>query len=382
MPRCSPSSSTGGCRPPIPGWALWLAALLVVVAGGADQPARLRGWRLGAVLLLQIASDRLAPLPAPAIGHRHARPAGLRLGRAAGCSPSSASARRRARSARSSAASPSRRSANISRADIANEIMRDPERLALHGEKTQIYALFTDLEGFTKLSHAITPETAVGPAQPLSRPDERDRAQAWRHDRQVRRRCGGRLLGRADRAARRCRSRAARRRSRCTRPAMSSASAAGEDCRRSACTRVGLHRGEAMVGNFGGEGRIQYTALGDGMNTAARLESANKSLKTTMLVSGEAKARFDARRLPADGPDRGQRPRDPGRGLGAGAGHGSGAARASSTRSGCASTAATRRRSFSSRTSPRNTRRMQRLQLFVYRIREAGPGGHFVLGSK
>ena len=36
--------------------------------------------------------------------------------------------------------------------------MRDPEQLALHGEKTQIYALFTDLEGFTKLSHAITPE--------------------------------------------------------------------------------------------------------------------------------------------------------------------------------------------------------------------------------
>ena len=37
--------------------------------------------------------------------------------------------------------------------------MRDPEQLALHGEQTQIYALFTDLEGFTKLSHAITPET-------------------------------------------------------------------------------------------------------------------------------------------------------------------------------------------------------------------------------
>jgi adenylate cyclase len=45
-----------------------------------------------------------------------------------------------------------------------------------------------------------------------------------------------------------------------------------------------------VVGNFGGEGRIQYTALGDGMNTAARLESANKALKTTILVSAEAKA--------------------------------------------------------------------------------------------
>jgi adenylate cyclase len=46
-----------------------------------------------------------------------------------------------------------------------------------------------------------------------------------------------------------------------------------------------------VVGNFGGEGRIQYTAFGDGMNTAARLESANKQLKTVALISDEAKTR-------------------------------------------------------------------------------------------
>jgi adenylate cyclase len=56
-------------------------------------------------------------------------------------------------------------------------------------------------------------------------------------------------------------------------------------------TRVGVHFGEAIVGNFGGEGRIQYTALGDAMNTAARLESANKPLDTTVLVSREAMER-------------------------------------------------------------------------------------------
>ena len=56
-------------------------------------------------------------------------------------------------------------------------------------------------------------------------------------------------------------------------------------------TRVGLHWGEAIVGNFGGEGRIQYTALGDSMNVAARLEGTNKTLKTGVLVSGEAASR-------------------------------------------------------------------------------------------
>jgi len=53
-------------------------------------------------------------------------------------------------------------------------------------------------------------------------------------------------------------------------------------------TRVGVHWGEAIVGNFGGEGRIQYTALGDSMNTAARLESANKQLGSSVLISGPA----------------------------------------------------------------------------------------------
>ena len=52
-------------------------------------------------------------------------------------------------------------------------------------------------------------------------------------------------------------------------------------------TRVGLHYGEAVIGNFGGETRIQYTALGDSMNTAARLEAANKALESSVSASRE-----------------------------------------------------------------------------------------------
>lgn len=52
-------------------------------------------------------------------------------------------------------------------------------------------------------------------------------------------------------------------------------------------TRVGLHYGEAVIGNFGGETRIQYTALGDSMNTAARLEAANKPLESSVSASRE-----------------------------------------------------------------------------------------------
>ena len=83
--------------------------------GALTSALELRGWRLILALAVQLGARRLAALPAPGDAHRHDRPARGRLGRSAGCSPSSASARRRARSARSSAASPSRRSANICR---------------------------------------------------------------------------------------------------------------------------------------------------------------------------------------------------------------------------------------------------------------------------
>jgi adenylate cyclase len=55
-------------------------------------------------------------------------------------------------------------------------------------------------------------------------------------------------------------------------------------------TRVGVHGGPAIVGNFGGERFFDYTAMGDTVNTAARLEGANKYLGTRICVS-EAVAR-------------------------------------------------------------------------------------------
>ena len=41
-------------------------------------------------------------------------------------------------------------------------------------------------------------------------------------------------------------------------------------------TRIGVHAGPALVGNFGGSRFFDYTAYGDTINTAARLEAANK----------------------------------------------------------------------------------------------------------
>jgi len=50
-------------------------------------------------------------------------------------------------------------------------------------------------------------------------------------------------------------------------------------------TRIGVHAGLAMVGNFGSARFFDYTAYGDTINTAARLEAANKELGTRVCIS-------------------------------------------------------------------------------------------------
>ncbi|HEY6383214.1 MAG TPA: adenylate/guanylate cyclase domain-containing protein [Pseudolabrys sp.] len=50
-------------------------------------------------------------------------------------------------------------------------------------------------------------------------------------------------------------------------------------------TRIGVHAGPAIVGNFGGGRFFDYTAYGDTINVAARLETVNKQLGTRICVS-------------------------------------------------------------------------------------------------
>ena len=54
---------------------------------------------------------------------------------------------------------------------------------------------------------------------------------------------------------------------------------------------VGVHSGELVVGCVGSGLRMEFTVLGDTVNTASRLESATKELDVAVLVSGATRAR-------------------------------------------------------------------------------------------
>lgn len=173
--------------------------------------------------------------------------------------------------------------------EMAREIIDKPDLLSLHGEKKHIYVLFSDLEGFTKMSHALSPEMV---AKLLNRYLEVLSQVVLDHGGVIDKFVGdavvafwGAPIARDDDATRAAKAGYAMWR-------------AGEDFREEVAamdanlpkigkTRVGLHYGEAVVGNFGGESRIQYTALGDSMNTAARLEAASKPLQSSVMASRE-----------------------------------------------------------------------------------------------
>ena len=171
--------------------------------------------------------------------------------------------------------------------NVINELLEDPSRLRLGGERRDLSVLFCDIRGFTTLSEKLPPETIVGMLNdfftcmsdvvfaadglvdkfvgdqimafwgaPVSRPNHAELA------------CGAALSIRREflRFAERWR------------PQLNNSDL---NC------GVGVNSGPMIVGNIGSERRLAYTVIGDTVNIAARLEAQNKLYGSGILVGPE-----------------------------------------------------------------------------------------------
>lgn len=167
---------------------------------------------------------------------------------------------------------------------VVQQLIDHPESLSVTGKNRQLSFIFTDIAGFTTLSEQIAPERLsellnaylegmcdiiqsyqgvvdkfIGDSvmcffnAPLDQPDHADRAIA----------CALAL----DQFAESFRQKIKKQ---------------GLDL---GVTRIGIHSGQAVVGNFGSAARMDFTALGDTVNAASRTEGVNKYFGTRLCVT-------------------------------------------------------------------------------------------------
>jgi len=169
---------------------------------------------------------------------------------------------------------------------VLSKLEANPGGLQVGGEKREISVLFTDIEGFTTFAEKQEPTVLINV---LNRYLDALTDEVQRFDGMVDKFIGdavmavfGALDPQPDHATRAIQCALAMREAseRLMRELKQEGFALGR-------TRVGAHSGFAVVGNVGGERRFDYTALGDVVNTASRLEAANKYFGTQVCLSGE-----------------------------------------------------------------------------------------------
>ncbi|MBU0982125.1 adenylate/guanylate cyclase domain-containing protein [Patescibacteria group bacterium] len=170
-------------------------------------------------------------------------------------------------------------------ADLVKQIAANPEMLQLGGERKEITAMFLDLENFTSLSESLEPQKVV---EIINTYFDAFAEVIMAHGGTVDKFEGDAIM------------------------ALFGAPVAQEKHALNACLaalalrgkikelnqatgqnlnlRIGIASGPAVVGNMGSKERFDYTAMGDTVNTASRLESGNKFYGTRILVNPEAMA--------------------------------------------------------------------------------------------
>lgn len=167
---------------------------------------------------------------------------------------------------------------------VVSEMLKNPDKLKLGGDKKDLSVLFSDIRGFTTISEGLTPEELV---HLLNEYLTAMTNVVFKYDGTLDKYMGdavmafyGAPLDQADHPLRACRS---------ALDMMEELKKLNEkwilEGKPPLDIGIGINTGMMMVGNMGSDQRFDYTVMGDAVNLGSRLEGANKNYRTNILIS-------------------------------------------------------------------------------------------------
>jgi len=169
------------------------------------------------------------------------------------------------------------------------QLQKNPDLLKLGGEKRTCTFLFTDLRGFTALSESVTPEKVT---YIINKVLTAQQIAVQKHGGMVDKYIGDAMMAIFNAPL-----------------DLQNHSKVALDCAvdilqnikdlnkelkteglPSIAIGIGVNTGEAIIGNMGSKNRFDYTAIGDAVNIAARLESATKEREVDMLIGEQTES--------------------------------------------------------------------------------------------
>ena len=163
------------------------------------------------------------------------------------------------------------------------QLQQNPDLLKLGGEKRRCTFIFTDLRGFTALSESVTPEQVT---YIMNRVLSAQQKAVQKYEGMVDKYIGDAMMAifnapldmmNHEKRAVECGAEIIKNIKQLNQELQSEGLPA-------IAIGIGINTGEAIVGNMGSENRFDYTAIGDAVNTAARLESATKECGVDILI--------------------------------------------------------------------------------------------------
>ncbi len=174
-------------------------------------------------------------------------------------------------------------------ADLVRQLLASPDFARVGGREVDLTLFFSDIIGFTGITERMPPEELM---RQMSDYFEVMTSVIMRHQGTVDKYIGDGIMAfwgaptaiddapaRACRAALECQQRVAE----LKQTWAAQGKPAFDTC-------IGIHTGRVVVGNFGSSDRLNYSAIGDGVNLAARVENVNRELGTRILITGETHA--------------------------------------------------------------------------------------------